>query len=85
MGNVPLPEFATKAIDIISKWNEDVNNHTCHASAVQRQYDNVSPMTPEQKEVVSFRARENYSVIKKAFVLVPSFSQEETFPSLRDV
>ena len=43
----PLPEFAAKAIDIISEWNEDVNNLTRHASAVQRQYDYVSPMTPK--------------------------------------
>ena len=54
-----------KAIDIISEWNEDVNNLTRHASTVQRQYDYVSPMTPEQKAIVSFRATENYSVIKK--------------------
>jgi hypothetical protein len=81
----PLPEFADKAIDIISEWNEDVNNLTRHASAVQRQYDYVSPMTPEQKAIVSFRAKENYSVIKKAFEKVPNFSQEEAFSLQRDV
>ena len=82
----PLPEFAAKVIDIISEWNEDVNNLTRHASAVQQQYDYVSHMTPKQKAVVSFRAtKENYSVIKKTFLQVPNFSQEESFSLPRDV
>ena len=76
---------AAKAIDIISEWNEDVNNLTHHASAVQRQYDYVSPMTPKQKAVVSLRARENYAVIKKTFLQVPNFLQEESFSLPRDV
>ena len=50
----PLPDFAAKAIDIMSKWNEHINNHACHASAVQRQYDYVLHMTFEQKARESF-------------------------------
>ena len=75
-----LPEFTAKAIDIISKYNEDAkNNLTCHASAVQRQYDYVSPMTPKQKAVVSFRARENYSVIKKPSYRFRTFRRRNHF------
>ena len=50
----PLPDFAAKAIDIIGEWNKHINNHTCHASAVQRQYDYVLRMTFEQKALESF-------------------------------
>ena len=75
----PLPEFTAKAIDIISKWNEDVNNLTHHASAVQRKYDYVSPMTPKQKAIVSFRARENYAVIKKPSYRFRTFRRRDHF------
>ena len=79
MGNFSLPEFAAKAIDIISKWNEDVNNLTRHASAMQQQYDYLSPMTPQQKAIVSFQATENYSVIKKPLCRPQTFRRRKHF------
>ena len=82
----PLSEFAAKAIDIISEWNEDVNNLTCHAFAVQGQYDYVSTTTPKkQKAVVSFRARENCSVIKNLLTGSEQFAGGSIFIAARCV